>query len=282
MRASAKAAVGWKSLRPGSWLWISALVVFASLTLVRGAQTDEVIPPKPTRYFTDLANVVPESRGHALNEKLAEFERATSSQLLVAIFPKMQSASSIEDYANRVFKSWGVGQKDKNNGAVLFVFSQDRRMRIEVGYGLEGVMPDAVCKRIIEDEIVPRFRAGDFAGGMEAGVNAMLSAAKGEYKGTGRTAAEARNRLPGAWPAMVLVIFFVGIIVAFIVVSSLLQRVKRGTLYTGRGWRRHSPQQSTWNWWVDGSGGGGGGGGSWSGFSGGGGSSGGGGASGSW
>ena len=104
---------------------------------------------------------------------------------MVAVFPKMQSDSSIEDYTVRVARSWQVGQKNKNNGAVLFVFVQDHKMFLQVGYGLEGVLPDALCKRIIDEQITPRFKAGDFDGGLTAGVQAILAATKGEYKGTG-------------------------------------------------------------------------------------------------
>src|SRR5262249_13942218 len=106
---------------------------------------------------------------------------------------KMQSDSSIEDYTVRVARAWKAGQKERNNGAVLFVFVQDRKMYIQVGYGLEGVLPDAICKRIIAEEITPRFKAGDFDGGLTAGVQSLIAAAKGEYRGTGRTVAERRG-----------------------------------------------------------------------------------------
>ena len=117
----------------------------------------------------------------------------------MAVFQKMESASSIEDYTVRVAQAWEVGQKDKKNGAVLFVFVQDRKMFIQVGYGLEGALPDAMCKRIIEDEIKPHFRNNDFDGGLSAGVAAILAATKGEYKGSGRTAGAIAGR-PGFEP----------------------------------------------------------------------------------
>src|ERR1043165_10025709 len=82
----------------------------------------EVIPPKPAGYFNDYANVVPKEKAVALNEKLAQFERETSNQIVVAVYPKMESDSDIFDYTYRVKEQWGVGQKGKNNGAVLFVF----------------------------------------------------------------------------------------------------------------------------------------------------------------
>src|SRR5438128_11041928 len=88
----------------------------------RGAET---IPPKPDRYFNDYAGVVSKEAALRFNEQLAQFERETSNQVVVAVFPKMQSDSSVDDYTQRVAQSWGVGQKDKRNGAVLFVFIED-------------------------------------------------------------------------------------------------------------------------------------------------------------
>ena len=133
------------------------------------------MPPAPAAYFNDYANAVAASTAAQLNTTLENFERQTSEQIVVAIFPRMQSDSSIEDYTVRVARSWQAGQKDKNNGAVLFVFVQDHKMFLQVGYGLEGVLPDALCKRIIDDEIVPFLKKGDFDSAMTAGVAAMLS-----------------------------------------------------------------------------------------------------------
>jgi uncharacterized protein len=96
----------------------------------------------------------------------------------------MQSTSSIKDYTLRVANSWGVGQKDKNNGVTLFVFVQDHALYIQVGYGLERALPDALVKRIIDNEITPYFHKGDFDSGFRAGVTAILQAIKGEYQGT--------------------------------------------------------------------------------------------------
>ena len=234
------------------------------------------MPPKPANYFNDYAGVVPAATAQRLNTTLEEFERSTSSQILVAVFPQMQSDSSIEDYTRRVAEAWRVGQKQRNNGAVLFVFVQDRRMRIEVGYGLEGALPDALAKRIVDDEIAPRFKRGDYDGGLSAGVRAILQATRGEYKATRRT-------VPGVFVLLFLLVFLLILLSAFARVA----RRAAGTVY-------HRCGRQNWGsgWWVGGwsggggwsSGGGGGGGVGFSGggFSGGGGLSGGGGASGSW
>ena len=125
------------------------LQVFAFLTLALWAPGNliaaEVIPPKPAGYFNDYANVVPKEKGLALNEKLAQFERETSNQIVVVVYPKMESNSDVFDYTYRVKEQWGVGQKGKNNGAVLFVFVQDRKMYLHTNYGLEGALPDATA-----------------------------------------------------------------------------------------------------------------------------------------
>jgi uncharacterized protein len=231
----------------------------------------EVIPPSPPRYFNDYANIVPASSANQFNAKLEDFERTTGNQVVVAIYPKMESDSSIDDYTVRVARDWKVGQKLKNNGIVLFVFIQNRQMFIQVGYGLEGALPDALCKQITEYEIKPRFKTGDYAGGLSAGINAILDATKGEYKGTGRTVADAKARHSQGIPRWVIVL----IIIAFLLLRSMSPRSRHGWLLSSAGWGGFSG-----GGWGGGRGGGfsaGGGG-----FSGGGGSFGGGGAGSSW
>lgn len=238
----------------------------------------EVIPPAPKLYFNDYAGVASADTASRLNKTLEDFERQTSSQILVAVFQKMESDSSIEDYTVRVAQSWKVGQKSKDNGAVLFVFIQNRTMFIQVGYGLEGALPDALCKRIIEEEIKPHFRNSDFDGGLSAGVTAMLAAAKGEYKGTGSTASD-HIRMPGSESG----VWIVAALIVFAIIFSSVIRGARPSVYSRRG--RSSGSWSVWGGgggWSGGGGGGGFSGGGGGGFSGGGGSFGGGGAGGSW
>ena len=231
----------------------------------------EVIPPAPAAYFNDYAHVVSTGTAAQLNQTLENFERQSSDQIVVAVFPKMQSDSSIEDYTVRVARSWQAGQKAKNNGAVLFVFIQDHKMFLQVGYGLEGVLPDALCKRIIDEQITPRFKAGDFDGGLTAGVQSILAATKGEYKGTGATVSDSRTPHGSSSP-------FLGF--GFIVLLLIIIFFARGSGMFFP-WLLLSSSGSSRGW----GGGGfssGGGGFSSGGFSGGGGSFGGGGAGGSW
>ena len=231
----------------------------------------EVMPPAPAAYFNDYAHVVSAGTANRLNQTLADFERQSSDQILVAVFPKLQSDSDVADYCVRVFRAWGVGQKSKNNGAVLFVFVQDHKLFLQTGYGLEGVLPDALCKRIIDEQITPRFKAGDYEGGLSAGVTAILAATKGEYQGTGQTVADGHSDqgIHRGWLA-ILIFFFVIILM----VRAFSARGRRSWLYTGAGWAAGSGWGGGGGWSGGGSSGGG--------FSGGGGSSGGGGAGGSW
>jgi uncharacterized protein len=164
----------------------ATLVLLASV-----AWGQDRVPARPNRYVTDLAGVTDASRMAALNERLAAYERQTSNQFLVYVDRRLPSGSTVEEFAVEAFKSWGVGQKDKDNGVVLFVFVDDRKMRIEVGYGLEGAIPDARARLILDSVLTPRFRQSDFNGGLEAAVQELMSAARGEpFRGTGRTVAE--------------------------------------------------------------------------------------------
>jgi uncharacterized protein len=229
---------------------------------------DEVIPPAPQQYFNDYANVVSSATASQLNSTLENFERQSSDQILVAIYPTMQSDSSIEDYTVRVARSWKVGQQNKNNGAVLFIFTQEHQMFIQVGYGLEGVLPDAICKRIIDEQITPRFKAGDYDGGCAAGVQAILAAVQGEYKGNGTTQNDILSYHKQQDVHSIVTIIIIVLFIIIIFSRSRGGGGGGGFIYTGGGW--------------GGGGGGGFSGGGGGGFSGGGGSFGGGGAGGHW
>jgi len=247
------------------------LVFFLIALVATGAFAAEVIPPKPAGYFNDYAGVVSQQAAHRFNEQLAQFERDTSNQVVVAVFPKMQSDSSIEDYTQRVAQAWGVGQKERRNGAVLFVFVQDRKMFIQVGYGLEGALPDATAFDITEYQIKPHFRNNDYEGGLAAGIDSIFKAIRGEYKGSGKTVAEHRGNT-GA-PSF---LFFIIFLVVLIAISRVMRRLGGFSYSSGRGGPVFLPVGGRGGWSS------GGGGGGFSGFSGGGGSFGGGGAGSSW
>jgi uncharacterized protein len=251
---------------------LSALVVCALLAGggAAGAVAEERLPPPPTSYFNDYAGLVSQADAARLEAKLRDFEKQTSNQVVVAVFPELPSPS-LEDFTNRTAESWKAGRKELDNGAVFFVFVRDRKLRIETGYGLEGALPDAIASRILNEEVVPRFRTGDWAGGIEAGVDAIIAATKGEY--------QAQPEKPrGLSPlAIVVVVVFV---LLFLWLASQGSRGERfgGRTYDRRGWRRGNVIVIPGGGW----GGGGGGGGDGGGWSGGGGGFGGGGASDRW
>jgi uncharacterized protein len=256
---------------------LSALSLSA-LVLAGGAgAVADTPPPPPAAYFNDYAGLLPAAEARRLDGKLRQFAAETSTQVVVAVFPELPSPS-LEDFTIRTAASWRVGRKDWDNGAVLFLFVKDRKLRIETGYGLEGALPDILAARILDEQVVPRFRKGDFAGGLEAGIDGILAATRGEY-----TAPPPKGKgVPVV--ALLIVVFFV--ILFFWLAAQGARNAHVGRTYSGRGWRRDTGYWGGGSW---GGGGGGwsGGGGSWGGgggggFSGGGGSFGGGGASSSW
>lgn len=130
--------------------------------------------PKLTGRIVDEANIIPEPVRAALNEKLESLETKSGIQFVVATVTSLQG-EEIEPYANRLFRHWALGEKDKNNGVLLLVAPMERRVRIEVGYGLEGTLTDALSKIIIANAMTPRFKAGDFGGGIERGVDDVIT-----------------------------------------------------------------------------------------------------------
>jgi uncharacterized protein len=263
----AKASLPVKAFAPSVWV----LSAFAVANLFAA----ETIPPKPAGYFTDGAGVVSREAALRFNEQLAQFERETSNQVVVAVFRKMESDSSVEDYGQRVAQTWGVGQKgvSRGNGVVMLVFVEDRKISIQVGYGLEGALPDVVAFDIRTRHINPHFRNGDYQGGLAEGIDLICKAIRGEYKGDGKTNAE---RTPGRTREGTGV-FFLVIFVIIVLLVMRSSRRRRGYGYSSFG----GPFLGGWGGgggWSSGSSSGGG----FSGFSGGGGSFGGGGSSGSW
>ena len=199
-----------------------ALLVAALLALLATkSQAAEVIPPKPDRYFNDYADVVSKTAALRFNEELAQFERETSDQVVVAIFPKMQSDSDIADYTQRVAQAWGVGQKERRNGVVLFVFVQDRKMFIQVGYGLEGALPDITAFDITEYKMKPRFRNGDYEGGLATGIDRFSRQFAASTRDR-ETLLQNEHRRGGGAPSF---LFFIIFLIALIVISRIMRRL---------------------------------------------------------
>lgn len=245
---------------------VLVLLVVAS-SLAAAAEPDW---PKLTGRVVDDAHLLaPEARAR-IEGKLKAHEDKTTDQLVVATVPSLQGLT-VEDYANRLFRAWGLGQKKTNNGALLLVAPSERKVRIEVGYGLEGALTDALTKVIITTAITPRFKQNDFAGGIEAGVDALLSILTGDAEEWQR---RAQVREDAVDPALVVVWIVVILVLVFLVWR---MSARSGRLGRGGGFIVVPGPSGGWGGGFSDGGGFSGGG-----FSGGGGSSGGGGASGDW
>ncbi len=241
--------------------------------------------PELSGRVVDQANIIPADTRSAITDKLADLEAKSGIQLVVATVSSLED-QEIEPYANQLFRSWQLGEKTKNNGVLLLVAPNQRRVRIEVGYGLEGTLTDALSKVIISNAITPRFKAGDFGGGIARGVDdiiTVLTTDASEWQKRPALRLDNTNQIfnPAIW--LVLLVLFI-----FILIIIWLPGMHR---FFEAGPQRGSRNSSNWgsNWGSSSSSGG-----SWSssdsssssdsggGFSGGGGDSGGGGASGSW
>jgi uncharacterized protein len=282
---------------------ISAL---SSLLFAAAAWAAVAVPPLESRV-TDLTGTLTGQQRSALEQTLAEFEARKGPQIAVLLVPTTQP-ETIEQYAVRVEETWKLGRKGVDDAVLFVIAKQDRKIRIEVGYGLEGALPDAAAKRIIEDDITPRFRDGDFYGGIRAGADRVMRTIEGEPLPAPRPRAPFEIREGWFVPALIAVLVARSVLnllfgrfagssltgglagfLAWLIVGSMIAAVfvgfaaflfgltgglRPGIGYGGRG--------GGWGGGFGGGSFGGGGFGGGGGFSGGGGSSGGGGASGSW
>jgi uncharacterized protein len=235
-----------------------------------GAQSGDQQVPLIRQRVTDMTGTLSPDDLQHLESKLDQFERETSTQIVILSVPSIEGGS-IEDFTLRVAEKNKLGKKGRDNGVLFLISKNDRLMRIEVGYGLEGVLTDATSDQIMRRVVAPKFRDGDFSGGIDAGVDAIMQATKGEFTGEPGRGRSGRRTTP-----------FVAFLLLFILFGIFSRLI--------RGGRRHylgsRGYYSSGGPWFGGMGGGGGfggfGGGGGGGFSGGGGSFGGGGASGSW
>ncbi|MBM4165864.1 MAG: hypothetical protein FJ218_02925 [Ignavibacteria bacterium] len=238
-------------------------VIYFLLFTTSYAQKIDV--PKLERYVTDQTNTLLSSETQRLEQALISFEEQTSNQITVLIIPTL-GEESLEDYSIRVAEKNLIGQKKRDNGILFLIVKDDRKIRIEVGYGLEGVLTDALTSEIIRNIIAPNFRDGNYSIGIFYAVDAIMQATKGEYIGAGK---KHRSRNGGNDSVLIYIIA----IIAFFLFNGIFRK-RRGFIGSSRGWNSSGM-------FLGGFGGGSGFGG-FGGFSGGGGSFGGGGASGSW
>jgi uncharacterized protein len=253
-------------------------VVFLFLSAVLLAQT---FPEKPNRLVNDYTQTLSPDQINQLEQKLVAFNDSSTTQIAVVLIKSLEGYD-VADYGVRLAQSWGIGGAKNNNGVLLLVSLGDRKVTIQTGYGVEGALPDAITKRIIEREITPNFKTGDYFSGLNEGTNAIISYTKGEYK---NDAPKKKGRKSGSG---------IGFIIIMIII--ILLAIKKGgggsEVIGGRGsaspfwWLLMGSQLGRGNsggfgGFSGGGGGfGGGGGGGFGGF--GGGSFGGGGSSGSW
>jgi len=242
-------------------------------------------PAAPTQWFTDEAGLVQGSDAAALNEKLRAFEQSSGAQFIIYVF-KSLDGDPLEDFTIRCAEKWKVGNKKYDNGLILFVFVQERKFRIEVGYGLEGAVTDAFSSDVLRNYLTPHFRQGDYAGGLNAAADAIMAKIRGEEPArppvNPQTSHGSRaDRAAGTIPP--IAILFIIIFFLFIVPRFFLPR---GPGCGGCFWPMFflggGGRGSTFGGFGGGGGGFGGFGGGGGGFSGGGGGFGGGGASGGW
>jgi len=244
--------------------------VLISTSLLSFAQN---FPAKPNKLVNDFTGTLSSDQVQRLEQKLVAFDDSSSAQIAIAIV-KSVGDYDINEYALELGRKWGVGSSGKNNGIMIVVALGDRKISIQTGYGLEGVLPDIYAKRIIENEIKPSFKAGDYYAGLDAGTTAIIKYTKGEYKND-----KPKGKDGGGGSSIFIILIIIIVIVVFL---------KKGgggggsQVIGGRG----VADALFWSMLLGGgrsSGGGGGGGSSGGGFGGfGGGSFGGGGSSGSW
>ena len=161
-------------LHPRSLVLIAVVLGLFHSTLASALE----VPPLRGR-INDLAQLIPADRVQRLEERLRQFEKETTNQIVVLTIPSLEG-DDLTDFGIRVADNWKLGQRGVANGAILFVAQKERKIRIEVGRGFEGILPDAIASRIIREAIAPRLKSGDYAGGIEAGIDSLIKATKGE------------------------------------------------------------------------------------------------------
>ena len=200
-----------------------AALAVLSFALALGALAQIALPPLSARV-TDVTGTLTAQQRAALEERLAAFEARKGSQIAVLVVPTTQP-ETIEQFGIRAGDAWKVGRKGVDDGAILLIALKDRALRIETGYGLEGVLPDAVARRIIDEHIVPRFKQGDYFGGIDAGLTRMMSVIDGEPLPPPRGAARPRASEGGGGLQELLIIGFLLVFVVGGIIRALFGRV---------------------------------------------------------
>jgi uncharacterized protein len=209
----------------GVWRAAARLLALCVLLLFPTHASALEVPPLTGRVV-DLAHVLPASDAVQLSDQLKAHEEKTSNQVAVLILPSLER-EALEEYSHRVATTWKLGQKGTDNGVLLLIALKERKLRIEVGYGLEGALTDVRSSRIIRQEIVPRFKLGDIPGGVRAGTDAILKAIEGTYQ----SPEDAARRSLHQSDALQYVV--IGIVVGFLAGMILSQGLRRARALLG-------------------------------------------------
>ncbi len=207
------------------------LLLFLSLFIFSGFAQNIPDRPNPPRLVNDLANVLSDQEEQQMESELVEFNNQTSTQICVVTLPSLEG-NEISDLSFKIGEKWGVGQKGKNNGIVV-VFkpkhgNEKGAVFVAVGYGLEGVIPDAIANRnVVDNEMIPRFKENDIYGGLSAGVHVLMSLASGEYTADAYQKKTGEKKSDGGGG------FFIVIMIVIILIS--LFKGGRGGQYSSRG-----------------------------------------------
>jgi len=201
------------------------------------------VPKRAANYVTDQADLLSPQTEQKLELALRQYETKTSNQVVIVTFPSLEG-ESLEDFSIRLAEQWKVGQKGRDNGVIFLIFRDDRKLRIEVGYGLEGAIPDALAGQIISQAVVPYFKVGEYEKGILAGTAAIVQAAEGEFKGVGYTRGRVRRQPMTAEQATGLLIA-VSIIVLVLFVMDMFRF--RGY---GKEHKLYQDRYSFWEWWF--------------------------------
>ena len=272
------------------------MLCWLAILALAGSPVHAALPARPDGPILDSAQIIPDDQEAALAQRLSDYNKKTGRALMVVSVTSLDG-EDVATYANNLFHTWGIGGKTTDQGALLLVAPSERKLRIEVGYGLEEFLPDAIANRIIADTIRPKFKAGDYVGGISAGIDAITAQldkdpAEAKAIAEAAKAIEAQRASRSDGGSNVGSAIFWLFLILFLVLSFSRRGYRRGRRYRGDSgidpgivlWglsevMHHASKSGSWGGGND-WGGGGGGGSDWGGF--GGGDSGGGGASGDW
>ncbi len=199
------------------------------------------IPPRPTpaKLVNDLYNLLSSNEVYQLESKLRTFMDSTSNQIVVVTL-QTTGGYPIDDIALKILREWGVGQKDKDNGVVVLVAVEDRKIWIATGYGMEGALPDARCKQIIDQNIRPAFKAKQYYQGIDEATDRMIQLSKGEYTNDS-TSSQGDPRV-AIFIALFILLMFIFFI--YIFVKAAKRAKERGVIVSHDGWDEHEERRN--------------------------------------